>query len=110
MECAFGILQQRFNIVATPAMGWDKGDLNEIMMTCIILHNMIIEFQRDKGEDSDSVSNLRTETFTYHPLREEQGGLPEQFLERWRSIMSRPMHLQLQRDLVDHQWMRLGES
>lgn len=91
-------------------MGWDKDDIQEIMMACIILHNMIIEFQRDKEEELDSISNLRTDPFSYSPLREVDGGLPEQFLEKWRSIMDRPMHLQLQKDLVDHQWMMLGES
>ena len=46
-ECAFGILQVRFSIVRGPARFWDEATLNNIMKTCIILHNMIIEDERD---------------------------------------------------------------
>ncbi|XP_039022208.1 uncharacterized protein LOC120154573 [Hibiscus syriacus] len=45
-EHAFGVLQSRFAIVANPARFWSKNDLKDIMTTCIIMHNMIIEDER----------------------------------------------------------------
>jgi hypothetical protein len=42
-ERAFGVLQARFVIVRGPSHFWDKGTLRDIMTTCVILHNMIIE-------------------------------------------------------------------
>ncbi|XP_024190676.1 phosphoserine aminotransferase 2, chloroplastic-like [Rosa chinensis] len=47
VENAFGILQARFAIVRQPARGWDKDSLSTIMLPCIILHNMIVEDERD---------------------------------------------------------------
>ncbi|CAN0882003.1 hypothetical protein LINGRAHAP2_LOCUS14560 [Linum grandiflorum] len=43
VERAFGILQSRWAIVCNPARSWDVPTLRNIMLTCIILHNMIVE-------------------------------------------------------------------
>jgi hypothetical protein len=60
VECAFGILQVRFSIVRGPTHFWDEATLNDIMKACIILHNMIIEDERDpngvqQGDDYEQV-------------------------------------------------------
>ncbi|XP_039130886.1 uncharacterized protein LOC120267278 [Dioscorea cayenensis subsp. rotundata] len=47
VECAFGVLQLRFAIVARPIRFWSKNVLCDIMTTCIIMHNMIVEDERD---------------------------------------------------------------
>lgn len=47
MKRAFGVLQSRFAIVKGPAHFWEKDVIHDIMSTCIILHNMIIEDKRD---------------------------------------------------------------
>ncbi|KAJ9565986.1 hypothetical protein OSB04_001952 [Centaurea solstitialis] len=44
---AFGVLQSRFAIVAGPARLWRKEILHDIMTSCIIMHNMIFEDERD---------------------------------------------------------------
>ena len=44
---AFGVLQARFKIIREPARLWDIADLGIIMRSCIILHNMIVEDERD---------------------------------------------------------------
>ena len=46
VECAFGILQKRWAIIRHPAHLWDRQELEDIMMACIILHNMIVEDER----------------------------------------------------------------
>jgi hypothetical protein len=43
VERAFGVLQSRFAIVRGPARLWDEATLSNIMIACIIMHNMIIE-------------------------------------------------------------------
>ncbi len=47
VECAFGVLQSRWTIIKGPARFWDKRVLHDTMTTCIIMHNMIIEDERD---------------------------------------------------------------
>jgi hypothetical protein len=47
IDSAFGVLQARFAIVRGPSRFWDKATLYDIMTTCVILHNMIIEDEKD---------------------------------------------------------------
>uniref|UniRef100_A0A0D3CCD3 DDE Tnp4 domain-containing protein n=1 Tax=Brassica oleracea var. oleracea TaxID=109376 RepID=A0A0D3CCD3_BRAOL len=47
IEHAFGVLHARFKIIREPARMWDISDLAIIMRSCIILHNMIVEDERD---------------------------------------------------------------
>ena len=54
VERAFGILQARWKIISEPARGWSRENLNSIMMSCIILHNMIVEDERDGYIDGES--------------------------------------------------------
>ncbi|XP_019183666.1 PREDICTED: uncharacterized protein LOC109178499 [Ipomoea nil] len=51
VESAFGVLQSRFAIVKGPAFFWDKRVLHDIMTSCIIMHNMIIEDECDEQAD-----------------------------------------------------------
>ncbi|XP_028110963.1 uncharacterized protein LOC114309433 [Camellia sinensis] len=69
-ERAFGVLQAQFNIVSVPARGWSDEDLYYIMKTCIILHNMIIEDERNIPENERSAVQLETDTtrFPTHRL------------------------------------------
>ncbi|KAG2329431.1 hypothetical protein Bca52824_000611 [Brassica carinata] len=47
VEQVFGVLQARFAIVKNPARFWDLDKIGKIMRACIILHNMIVEDERD---------------------------------------------------------------
>lgn len=90
-------------------MGLHKGELKEIMIACIILHNMIVDYQRVNGFEADSIQCIREETLTYRPLSDSDD-LPSAIVERWLKIMERPVHVQLQEDLAIHQWNLKGKG
>ena len=48
VERAFGVLQSRFAIVRGPIKLWDTPTISNIMYACIILHNMIVEDEREQ--------------------------------------------------------------
>jgi len=43
IERAFGVLKKRFHILAKPSQFTNKSSMTKVMLTCIILHNMILE-------------------------------------------------------------------
>ena len=53
VERVFGVLQARFAVVKSPSNLWDKNKIANIMRACIILHNMIVEDERDSYTQYD---------------------------------------------------------
>jgi hypothetical protein len=109
VECAFGILQARFSIVRGPARFWDEATLNDIMKACIILHNMIIEDERDpngvqQDDDYEQVPESIPITVSREPTIEVQN-----FIQSHIRIRDRETHSQLQADLVEHLWQLHGQ-
>ncbi|XP_056692144.1 protein ALP1-like [Spinacia oleracea] len=47
VERAFGVLQARFAIIRQPSLDYDEDILSDIMKACLIMHNMIVEDERD---------------------------------------------------------------
>ncbi|XP_052116401.1 uncharacterized protein LOC107483216 [Arachis duranensis] len=85
VERAFGVLQTRFAIIRGPARFWEKKKLANIMRACIILHNMIVEDERDtyvgnfaQGLEYDDVENGLSQP----QLGEEDFAPYHQFLQR----------------------------
>ncbi|XP_024200297.1 uncharacterized protein LOC112203587 [Rosa chinensis] len=113
MERAFGILQARFAIVRGPTRGWDREDLSYIMMTCIILHNMIVDDEREEDEESpfdpDDIPTRPRKAQIYeryeddHEVERNRPEL-EEFMTRYQGVRCPIVHRVLQGDLVNHLW------
>ena len=89
VERAFGVLQSRFAIVKGPVRFWKKNVLHDIMTTCIILHNMIIE------EERDLEAPIEVEREDPSPEVEIVGNNSarfQEFLSRFRKIKDKEVH------------------
>ncbi|XP_073121900.1 uncharacterized protein [Henckelia pumila] len=83
VERAFGVLQSRFAIVASPARAWQKKQLHDIMTACIIMHNMIIEDERDLDtpiQDGMEAPTPNVEVITDQNIRFQE------FLARYKKV------------------------
>ncbi|XP_057786352.1 uncharacterized protein LOC131003813 [Salvia miltiorrhiza] len=93
---AFGVLQARWRIIRSPVRGWYVKNLKDIMMCCIILHNMIVENEGDRADhwrdddaghgafSSDSSESARATPICF-----------EEYVQRDAILQDRQMHAQL---------------
>ena len=119
VERCFGILQARWAIVRGAARMFDVESLRSIMMTCVILHNMIVEDEFDYDAvdeyepESDTMNNSRTQIYCAHDATEEpvqheplerDGRYNERVIQRYTALQRSSMHNDRQIDLIEHQW------
>ena len=99
MERAFGVLQSRFSIVAGPTRLWSKKVLHDIVTSCIIMHNMIIEDERDIDatiEERFEDPTVEVEIATHNDARFQE------FLACHKKIKEREAHTELRNALIEH--------
>ncbi|XP_057543947.1 uncharacterized protein LOC130823346 [Amaranthus tricolor] len=121
VERAFGVLQARFAIIKKPSLAWDEERLFDIITSCIIMHNMIVEDERDtythyadgrefmedlpKGQ-SEGTSGLNDD-FEYYTDRIVD---INRYLANKDDVEDRQTHLSLKDDLVENIWQKFGEN
>ncbi|WVZ59019.1 hypothetical protein U9M48_009229 [Paspalum notatum var. saurae] len=106
-ERAFGVLQSRFSIVHRPARLWKRKSVGRIMLACVILHDMIVQDERDDATIHIDLNENPRASFAL-PSEVNIGGnlCFADVLCRKASIHARPQHIQLKNDLVEHIWHR----
>ncbi|XP_012700776.1 uncharacterized protein LOC105913478 [Setaria italica] len=113
VECAFGVLQSRFDIVRRPSRLWKQGDVVNIMQACVILHNMIVEDEKELARVSLDVNENASATIVL-PSEVQTSDNPNpcfaEVLRRNSAIRARPTHRQLKKDLIEHIWQRYGPN
>ncbi|KAL0006135.1 hypothetical protein SO802_013696 [Lithocarpus litseifolius] len=108
VERAFGVLQARFAIVRGPARFFYSETLQDIMKACVILHNMIVEDERDANEAVELDYEQIDDNPTIQLSRECTNEFTE-FIETHQCIRDHEIHSQLQLDLIEHLWQLQGE-
>ncbi|KAJ0428082.1 putative harbinger transposase-derived protein [Helianthus annuus] len=107
VERAFGVLQQRFAIIRGPSRMFKAKVLTNIMKACVILHNMMIEDERDDGDslniEYDQLDDDLAELSRTHTIEIMD------FIQRRLHIRDSLAHHQLQEDLIEHQWLRFSQ-
>jgi hypothetical protein len=101
VECSFGILQAQYAIIKRPARLWSEVDLKYIVDCVIILHNMVILYEKDMEqlqiEDYENATRATLDTNRDVPAVQE-------LINRHRQIQSCPASEQLRNDLIEHVW------
>uniref|UniRef100_A0A0D3D0J5 DDE Tnp4 domain-containing protein n=1 Tax=Brassica oleracea var. oleracea TaxID=109376 RepID=A0A0D3D0J5_BRAOL len=114
VERAFGVLQARFAIVKNLALSWDKVKIGKIMRACIILHNMIVEDERDEYTLYDVSDFQQGEgNRSSHVDLTYSTGIPTNIANHMSvrtTIHDRQAHQQLKGDLVEHIWRKFGRD
>ncbi|XP_024314573.1 uncharacterized protein LOC100833375 [Brachypodium distachyon] len=106
VERAFGVLQARFAIVRGPTRLWDQEVLHDIITACVIMHNMIVEDERDEGPQDYNYDNMGEKVIPSHAQMAEFSN----FIQNHLDIRNAQVHSQLKDDLVEHLWQIYGAT
>jgi hypothetical protein len=95
--CAFILLKKRFNKLAITDRSYSQHTLRLIMCACIILHNMIIDDERDNGynENYHIVTSVVAPPVTHEALASFTS-----ILQTEAHLTSRLIFFNLQSDLI----------
>lgn len=109
VERAFGVLQKRWAIIRHPARLWERKELADIMYACVILHNMIVEDERDSYSIPDE-NTYEQGQFSAQITGLNQGPIYgfSEVLEKNRTIRDRTAHRRLKEDLIEHVWQKFS--
>ncbi|CAL9019576.1 unnamed protein product [Prunus brigantina] len=124
VERCFGILQARWLIIRGVARMFDEEILRSIMMTCIILHNMIVEDEYDYDAvevyELDPMNTALTQIYERpmgpngEPFEPESlvrdGRFMTRMIDRYTEMQSSYIHERRQLDLMKHLWAVKGNE
>jgi hypothetical protein len=68
IERAFGVLRRRFSILKRHARLYDRDQLNDVVLACIILHNMIVENEKEEDIEENLDPNVAPSLATIEEL------------------------------------------
>lgn len=127
IERAFGVLQSKFHIVKEPCRFWGIDKLHLVMRTCIILHNMIINDEKNVddgnqlfpqrlesagiGPDSDNDQDQQSEVVSLELAVEPESRAARSLqwiISQRKHLKDKTNHIQLRNDLVEHLWRIKG--
>lgn len=109
IERAFGVLQQRFRIIALPCKLWSSSAMGDVMLTCIILHNMIIE--DELGDSTCDIDYLYEDGWVSPAPPMPCTTCPvTNIIQELKAMEDEDLHYELRNDLIESIWKAFGES
>lgn len=110
VERAFGVLQARFRILDTPCKLWNGDDMRSVVIACVILHNMIVEDERDRH----LCNRYLFEDEDYDPpIIRPRNAIPDDWVAQRSRILRlqcSQSYIQLKTDLIEHIWSTAGDD
>jgi Plant transposon protein len=107
IERAFGMLQARFHILTSPCRLWDREAMDTVIRTCVILHNMVIDYEREHNIDAEYINDemyVPQHPFTVLARDNEQNGIARE--QMVAAMKDSDLHDQLQYDLMIERWAK----
>ncbi|XP_038726409.1 uncharacterized protein LOC120017301 [Tripterygium wilfordii] len=107
VERAFGVLQARFHIIRQGCRYFKIATLKNIMKACVILHNMIVEDERDMFKSIENGKYYLFEEVDISELDRNDAAYHydfDQFIKGRQKLKNKSIHHRLQEDLVEHLW------
>ncbi|KAD7478711.1 hypothetical protein E3N88_01847 [Mikania micrantha] len=100
VERAFGVLQARWAMIRGPGRSTNIPMLGDVMHVCIILHNMIVEYE------CNAITNWSPKQHEPESSSYNEGAAAEfaNYLQRFESLRSKDTHIALRNDLMEHLW------
>jgi len=98
------VLHARFAIVRGPTRSFDHKMLRNIMIVCIILHNMIVEDERHLYLGADDFVYDQIEESLYEPVPHTTNQQLTDFIKCYHCIRDKGTYSQLQSNLIEHLW------
>ncbi len=103
VERMFGMLQARWHILTTPCRLWSKDAMRDVVVTCCILHNMILEFEMDMLHlETNPAEWTPSEPFMVFSAAPDSS--VKSLTSVYASVLSSETHLHLQSDLIEYRW------
>jgi len=113
IERAFGILQSRFHIITVPCKLWSRDAMCTVMKTCVILHNMIVDYEQSHGLDPGYIGDEAFAPENPISIVGRESNVPlsmEEKLIELSKIRDPSVHSQLISDLMEHLWQWVGDN
>ncbi|GKC32581.1 putative nuclease HARBI1 [Tanacetum coccineum] len=114
VERAFGVLQARFAFLRHPCLIWDYEQMGQIMIACIIMHNMIVEDERETYRNydpseffNDTHTNGNDDVVEYSTERIAD---LRSYMRNREQLRNREAHSSLRNDLIEHIWQKFGDD
>jgi hypothetical protein len=114
VERAFGVLQARFAFLRHPCLIWDYEQMGQIVIACIIMHNMIVEDERetyrnyDPSESfNDTHTNGNDDVVEYSTERIAD---LRSYMRNREQLRNREAHSSLKNDLIENIWQKFGDD
>lgn len=112
IERSFGVLRRRFSILKRPARLYDRDQLHDIVLACVILHNMIVEDEKEEDiEENLDLNVAPSSTCVEEPeISPSENILFDRVLQKDSDIRDRSAHFRLKNDLVEHIWNKFSHT
>ncbi|XP_033129888.1 putative nuclease HARBI1 [Brassica rapa] len=110
VERAFGVLQARFAIVRNPVKTLDRAKIGKIMRACIILHNMIVEDERDGYSPIDISEFEEGDVPRCSQVETEMPTNMNNIFPTRNDLRDSQTHERLKNDLIQNIWNKFGDE